>query len=241
MVPPSRWRSVIEAEKFMLELLFVRQNIRILFLGPAGSGKGTQSAKLAEKYGIPHISTGDLIRSEIKSASDLGKKVKSIVEAGQLVSDDIVNEIVKSKLEKSDSFILDGYPRTLEQAKFFAEYSSFDFVFNLTVPREQLIRRLTGRRMCSKEQDPNCKGNYHVELNPPREEGICDLCSSSLYQRKDDQLESIERRLNGYEAETGKPLEEFYSNQIQNFDASQSPEQVFQDLERALDLSQICS
>lgn len=205
---------------------------RILFLGPAGSGKGTQSARLAEKLGVEHISTGDLIRAEIKSGSELGNKVKAIVESGKLVSDDIVNEIVKSKVEKLDSFILDGYPRTLEQAKFFNSFSDFDFIFDLEVPKEVLVKRLSGRRMCTKTKDPSCKGMFHVEFTPPKQEGTCDLCGSALMQRKDDMPETIEARLNGYEAETGKPLNDFYANKnLIKMDGTQDPDKVFAEIE----------
>lgn len=206
-------------------------SLKILFLGPAGSGKGTQSARLAEELNIEHISTGDLIRAEIKSGSELGNKVKAIVESGKLVSDDIVNEVVKSKVEKLDSFILDGYPRTAEQAKYFDQFAKFDFIFDLLVPREALFERLTGRRMCSKTKDPNCKGTYHLKFNPPKQDNTCDLCGSELYQRKDDTKEAIEARLNGYEAETGKPLNDFYSkDNLIKVDGTQDPEKVFAEL-----------
>lgn len=207
---------------------------KILFLGPAGSGKGTQSAKLAEKFGIEHLSTGDLIRGEIKSGSELGNKVKAIVEAGELVSDDIVNEIVKAKVANLDSFILDGYPRTRGQAEFFADVSDLDYIFDLEVDREALVERLAGRRMCSKEHDKNCKGNFHTKFNPPKEEGKCDLCGSPLYQRKDDTEEAINKRLGGYEAETGAPLNEFYGSKVTKVNANRKPEEVFADIESKL-------
>lgn len=206
------------------------ENLKILFLGPAGSGKGTQSARLAEKFSLNHISTGDLIRGEIKSGSELGNKVKAIVEAGELVSDDIVNEIVKAKLEGQNGFILDGYPRTLEQAKFFASYNDFDFIFDLDVDRTKLLGRLTGRRMCTKTNKPDCNGMFHIEFNPPKVEGKCDLCGSDLYQRKDDNEETITRRLNGYDAETGKPLSEYYADKITKIDGNQPPDSVFDSL-----------
>lgn len=212
-----------------------KNTLAILFLGPAGAGKGTQSSKLAEAYDISHLSTGDLIRSEIKSGSELGNKVKSIVEAGELVSDDIVNEIVKNKISSLDSFILDGYPRTLEQAKFLDSYKKLDYIFDLKAPREALIKRLSGRRMCTKENDPNCKGMFHVEYNPPKEDGTCDLCGSPLFQRKDDQPEVIERRLDSYEEETGKPLTEFYANDnLIEINAMQAPDQVLKDIKDQL-------
>jgi len=208
--------------------------LRILFLGPAGSGKGTQSTKLAERFGLEHISTGDLIRAAIKSGSELGNKVKAIVEAGQLVSDDIVNEIVKNKIEKIDSFILDGYPRTLEQAKYISQFTEFDFIFDLGVPRETLVERLSGRRMCSKTNDVNCKAVFHASLNPPKQTDTCDLCGSALYQRKDDSPEAIDKRLSSYEDETGKPLNQFYGSKVTKIDGTQEPEEVFEKLEQQI-------
>jgi adenylate kinase len=211
------------------------KKMKILFLGPAGSGKGTQSARLAEKYKLEHISTGDLIRAEIKSGSELGNKVKAIVETGQLVSDDIVNEIVKNKTTSLENFILDGYPRTLEQAKFFNSFSNFNYIFDLEVPKEFLVERLSGRRMCTKTKDPNCKGAFHIKFTPPKKEGVCDLCGSELYQRKDDSLETIEKRLNSYDLETGIPLNNFYLNQnLIKIDGTQHPDKVFSDIENAL-------
>lgn len=208
---------------------YFMNKLRILFLR-AGSGKGTQSARLAENFQISHISTGDLIRSEIKSGSPLGQKIKAIVESGNLVSDDIVNKIVKMKLENSNSFILDGYPRTLEQAKFFATFSDFDFIFDLQIAKEFLFERLSGRRVCSKEKDPNCTGNYHIKFKIPLQDNICDLCGSSIYQRKDDSEESINKRLDTYELETGKPLTDFYASKIIAINANRNPDEVFEDI-----------
>jgi len=214
------------------------ENLRILFIGPAGAGKGTQAAKLAEEFKLEHISTGDLIRTEIKSESTLGKKVKAIVERGELVSDDIVNEIVKSKLKTSSRFILDGYPRTLEQAKFLAEVSPLDYIFSLSVRKEILVERLSGRRMCSKTKDPSCKGMFHVLFTPPKVESHCDLCGSELYQRKDDNPEIIEKRLSSYEAETGLPLTEFYNNyqagKFIELNAELSPDEVYKSITQPL-------
>lgn len=214
------------------------ENLRILFIGPAGAGKGTQAARLAEEFKLEHISTGDLIRTEIKSESALGKEVKAIVERGELVSDDIVNEIVKSKLKATNRFLLDGYPRTLEQAKFLAEVSPLDYIFALNVRKEILVERLSGRRMCAKTQDPSCKGMFHILFTPPKIEGRCDLCGSDLYQRKDDNPEIIEKRLNSYETETGLPLTEFYnkykSGKFIELDAELSPDEVYKNITQSL-------
>jgi adenylate kinase len=209
-------------------------NKKILFLGAAGSGKGTQSTRLAQKYNLAHISTGDLIRSEITSGSDLGNKVKSIVEAGQLVSADIVNKIVENNVANLEGFILDGYPRTLEQAQFFDTVAKFDSIFDLEVPKELLFERVTGRRLCTKTNKPDCNAVFHVSFNPPKEEGKCDKCGSDLYQRKDDMQESIEKRLDGYENETGKPLNEYYGSLVTKINGNQSSDAVFAEIESKL-------
>ena len=224
------------ARPTMLEFLLMSEKLqkKILFLGPAGSGKGTQSLRLAEKYNIKHISTGDLIRGEIKSGSDLGIKVKSIVEAGQLVSADIVNEIVKVNVGKLDGYILDGYPRTLEQAEFFDTVAKFDYIFDLDVPKETLYERLTGRRTCSKTKDKSCKGMFHIMFDPPKQDGICDHCGSELYQRPDDTQEAIKKRLDGYDLETGAPLSKFYGSRITKINGKQDPQKVFEDIESEL-------
>lgn len=200
---------------------------KILFLGPAGSGKGTQSVRLSDTFNIPHISTGDLIRAEIKSGSDLGNEVKAIVEAGKLVSDDIVNQIVKNKVSILDNFILDGYPRTLKQAEFLDKFAQFDVVFDLVVPYDTLMERLTGRLMCTKTNDKNCPGVFHRTLTPPKSSGKCDLCGSDLYQRKDDEPSIVDKRLKGYQAETGRPLGKFYKDKIIKIDGTRNPEEVF--------------
>ncbi len=217
-----------------------KKTTRILFLGPAGAGKGTQSARLAEAHGILHLSTGELIRAEIASGSELGNKVRAIVEAGALVSNDVVNEIVCKKLSSLDSFILDGYPRTLEQAKYLDSYTKLDYIFDLEAPREELIARLSGRRLCTKKNDASCKGSFHLSFNPAKQDGICDLCGSELYQRKDDALEVIEKRLNGYDAETGKPLGYYYSKQnLIKINAMRNPDEVYADIEAKLGLGAV--
>ncbi len=204
-------------------------NKRILFLGPAGAGKGTQAQRLSEALGILHLSTGDLIRAEIASNSDLGQQVRSLVESGALVSDDIVNEIVRHRISSLDSFILDGYPRTLEQAQYLDSYSHLDYIFDLEVPRDELVLRLSGRRLCSKTLDPNCKGSFHISYKTPRVDGICDLCGSALYQRKDDMLDVISKRLDSYESETGKPLRDYYSQQnLIKIQAIGNPDDIYQ-------------
>lgn len=180
----------------------------IIFLGKPGSGKGTYSTRVAEKLGIPHISTGDILRENINSKTKLGKEVEEIVNEGKLVPDEIVNKIVEERLKREDckkGFILDGYPRTMEQAKTLEGYKKVNKVLNIDVPDEVVIRRITTRRICKK-----CGAVYNLLTSPPKKEGICDKCSGELYQRKDDTEEEVKIRLKEYEKLT-KPLIEYYN------------------------------
>jgi len=186
--------------------------MNIILLGAPGSGKGTQALKISEKYDIPQISTGDILRAALKEGSPLGQKAKQYMEKGDLVPDEVVNEIIRERLGKDDclkGFILDGFPRNLEQAlaleKILAKLGKYiDFVILLEVDKASLIQRLSGRRTCR-----NCGKGYHIVNNPPKNEGICDSCSGILYQREDDKEETIAARLSVYEKETA-PLVKYY-------------------------------
>lgn len=183
-----------------------------ILLGAPGSGKGTQALKISEKYNIPHISTGDILRAALKEGTPLGQRVKQSMERGDLVPDEVVNEIVRERLEKKDclmGFILDGFPRNLKQAfaleEILAELDrNIDFVISLEASKSSLILRLSGRRTCQ-----NCGRGYYIAHNPPKNEGICDSCSGILYQREDDREETIAVRLSVYENET-TPLVKYY-------------------------------
>ncbi len=185
---------------------------RIVLLGPPGAGKGTHAKILSEHYEIPHISTGDLLRSQIQEGTSLGKRAKSFIDSGKLVPDDLVVDMVKDRLGKSDAangFILDGFPRTVEQAKALDEMlakrqTPLNLVLEFNTSEKVIINRLSGRRTCS-----NCNANYHIPNIPPKREGICDACGKPLVQRKDDQPETIRKRLKVYEDQTA-PLVEFY-------------------------------
>lgn len=180
-----------------------------IFLGPPGAGKGTLAAQVAEEYGIPQISTGDIFRENIKNQTELGKKVKAIMDAGGLVSDDVVLEIVEDRLKKDDcknGFILDGFPRTIPQAEAFEKLGIEVKVVNFEVDNELIIARLSNRRVCK-----NCKANFNVKFSPSKVEGICDKCGGELITREDDKLESITHRLEVYRSET-EPLIAFYRN-----------------------------
>lgn len=184
----------------------------IVMLGPPGAGKGTQAVRVAERYSIPHISTGDIFRAAIKEGTDVGLKAKSYLDAGELVPDSVVTEIVAERIEKDDcagGFLLDGFPRTLPQAEALDKILSeggcpLTAVVDLTVDREALIERLTSRRTCSE-----CGENYNLISKKTQKEGICDKCGGKLYQRDDDKRETIENRLAVYDEQTA-PLIQHY-------------------------------
>jgi adenylate kinase len=184
----------------------------IILLGAPGAGKGTHAKRLSSVLGIPHISTGDIFREEMEKNSDLGGEVRRYVESGELVPDEVVNMIVKRRLSQDDckkGFILDGYPRTLPQAMALEEIVKelslpLKKVINLIVSEEEIIRRLSGRRICR-----NCGAIFHIINMPPQKEGICDYCGGELYQRDDDTPEAIRHRLAVYHKQT-EPLIRFY-------------------------------
>lgn len=188
--------------------------MNILFMGPPGAGKGTQAENIVNEFGIPHISTGDAFRLAIKQGTPIGVKAKEFMDQGLLVPDDVTIGIVEERLQQSDcekGFLLDGFPRTLSQAEALDEIlarlnTGLDHVINLKVDREKLLARLTGRRICK-----NCGSTYHVIFNPPKQEGICDKCGGELYQRSDDNEESVGIRLDEYINKTA-PLLTFYEN-----------------------------
>lgn len=205
--------------------------MNLILLGPPGAGKGTQAAKIIEKYNIPHISTGDIFRENIKNGTELGKKAQEYMNAGQLVPDELVVEIATDRLTKDDckdGFLLDGFPRTVFQAealdKFLAERGSrIDNVLDIDVNREELMIRLTGRRVCSK-----CGASFHIVNIPPKQESICDVCGAELIQRKDDNEETAANRIEVYNKET-KPLIDYYekAGNISHIDGTTGLENVF--------------
>lgn len=205
--------------------------MNLILLGPPGAGKGTQAARIIEKYNIPHISTGDIFRENIKNGTELGKKAQEYMNKGQLVPDELVVEIATDRLTADDckpGFLLDGFPRTVFQAeeldKFLeARGSRIDHVLDIDVNREELMVRLTGRRVCSK-----CGASYHVVNIPPEKEGICDVCGAELIQRKDDNEETAANRIEMYNSET-KPLIDYYekAGNIFHIDGTTGLENVF--------------
>lgn len=187
----------------------------IIMLGAPGTGKGTVAGILTQKLGIPQVSTGDIFRKHIKEQTELGKLADKYISKGHLVPDDVTIDLVKSRLQEDDvknGIILDGFPRTVVQAealdKMLAEQGrKVDMVVNLTTPKEEIIERIINRRICS---NPECKTIYNLILNPPKVEGICDKCGSELIQRKDDNRETVEARLENYLNVTS-PLVEYYT------------------------------
>jgi adenylate kinase len=203
-------------------------------MGPPGAGKGTQAARLVEEFKIPHISTGDMFRAAVKEGTELGKQAKTCMDAGKLVPDEVTIGIVKERLAKADcekGFILDGFPRTVEQAvaldKILSELGlKLNCALNVAVPASELIRRAVGRRICKK-----CGATYHVEFKPSKKDGICDVCGGDLYQRADDSEATMKNRLSVYEEQT-KPLISYYEKEelYKEVDGSQSMDKVFQDI-----------
>jgi adenylate kinase len=188
--------------------------MNILFMGPPGAGKGTQAERITREFNIPHISTGDAFRLAMKQGTPMGLKAKEYVDQGLLVPDEITNGIVRDRLAEPDckqGFLLDGFPRTLAQARALDEMlgemgRKIDHVINLKVDRGLLLARLTGRRICK-----SCGSTYHVMFNPPTQEGICDKCGGELYQRSDDTEEKVGTRLDEYTSKTA-PLLDYYSS-----------------------------
>ena len=190
-----------------------------IFLGPPGAGKGSLAVKVAEDYKIPHISTGDIFRANIKAQTPLGVKVKAIIDSGSLVSDELTFELVKDRLAQDDcknGYILDGFPRTIPQAEMLEKLVNDVKVVNFEIKDEIVIRRLSTRRVCKA-----CGANFNVLTLPPKVEGVCDKCGGELYQRDDDKQESIMHRMDVYREQT-EPLINFYKNKgkITDLDAS---------------------
>ena len=205
--------------------------MKIIMLGAPGAGKGTQAMKIAEKYQIPHISTGDIFRANIKEGTELGKKAKSYMDQGQLVPDELTLELIMDRFQNPDcanGYVLDGFPRTTPQAEALTEAlakkgETIDYAINVEVPDENIINRMGGRRACLA-----CGSTYHIVYAPTRVEGICDRCGEKLVLRDDDKPETVKNRLNVYHNQT-QPLIEYYTRQgkLAEVDGTQSMEDVF--------------
>ncbi|MDF2843369.1 MAG: adenylate kinase [Herbinix sp.] len=208
--------------------------MKIIMLGAPGAGKGTQAKKLASKYGIPHISTGDIFRANIKNGTELGQKAKVYMDQGLLVPDELVVDLVVDRFKQADcenGYVLDGFPRTIPQAKALDEAleknkDAVEYAIDVDVPDEAIISRMAGRRACV-----GCGGTYHLVTIPPKTEGICDTCGAELILREDDKPETVEKRLKVYHDQT-QPLIEYYQgkNILRTVDGTQDLEDVFKDI-----------
>lgn len=212
--------------------------MKLILLGPPGAGKGTQAESIKEAYKLKHISTGDIFRKNMKENTALGIKAKEYVDKGQLVPDEITIAMVEDRLSQEDvreGFLLDGFPRSVSQAEALDDImlelsSKIDKVINIEVDKSILVGRAVGRRICK-----DCGATYHVEFNPPKQEGICDKCQGELYQRADDVAETVENRINIYETET-LPLVEYYTakGNLVTIKGDQAIDKVFSEIQTAL-------
>ena len=208
--------------------------MKIVLLGPPGAGKGTQAKSISNRYSIPHISTGDIFRKNISENTPLGIEAKSYMDNGQLVPDEVTINMVKDRLQQDDcknGYLLDGFPRTVHQAEALDNFltereESIDTALLIEVPKEFILERMTGRRVC-----PSCGASYHIKFNPPTNDGKCDLCGSDVIQRKDDTEETVKERLDVYENQT-QPLIDFYKNkkQLSVVDGTQAINEVFESI-----------
>lgn len=205
--------------------------MRIIMLGAPGAGKGTQAKKIAAKYGIPHISTGDIFRANIKNKTELGKKAKSYMDQGMLVPDELTVSLVMDRFQEPDAqkgYVLDGFPRTIPQAESLDEAlkksdSQIDYAVNVDVPDENIINRMSGRRACVK-----CGATYHLQYAAPKKEGVCDSCGEALILRDDDKPETVKKRLKVYHEQT-QPLIDYYAQKkvLKEVDGTQGLDEVF--------------
>lgn len=212
--------------------------MKVVMLGAPGAGKGTQAIKIAAKYEIPHISTGDIFRANIKNGTELGIKAKSYIDKGLLVPDDLTLELIMDRFTEDDcknGYILDGFPRTLAQAEALtkslaAKNDKIDFAVNVEVPDEKIVDRMSGRRACL-----NCGGTFHIKYNPPQEENVCDICGGKLAIRPDDMPETVQKRLDVYHSQT-QPLIKYYEEQgiLKTVDGTQDVNRVFEDILKAI-------
>ncbi len=212
--------------------------MKIIMLGAPGAGKGTQAKMIAETYKLPHVSTGDIFRANIKNNTDLGKEAKTYMDKGELVPDELTVRILLDRVAQADcanGYVLDGFPRTIPQAEVLdAELNKLgekvDYAIDVEVPDENIVKRMSGRRACLK-----CGATYHIVHIPPKTEGICDACGSELVQRDDDKEETVKNRLAVYHQQT-QPLIDFYSNKgvLKTVDGTKDSAEVFEDIKKIL-------
>lgn len=212
--------------------------MKIIMLGAPGAGKGTQASMIADEYKIPHISTGDIFRANIKNGTALGKEAKTYMDQGKLVPDELTVKILLDRVAEEDcrnGYVLDGFPRTIPQAEVLDSelgklHDGVDYAINVDVPDENIINRMSGRRACLK-----CGATYHIKYIPPKKEGICDVCGSELVLRDDDKPETVKKRLDVYHEQT-QPLIEYYTKKdiLKTVDGTVDPREVFKSIEKIL-------
>ena len=212
--------------------------MKIIMLGAPGAGKGTQAKQIASKYSIPHISTGDIFRANIKNGTELGKKAKEYMDQGLLVPDELTCDLVMDRIQEDDcanGFVLDGFPRTIPQAEALTNAldeigQKMDFAIDVDVPDENIVNRMSGRRACLE-----CGATYHIVAIPPKQEGVCDNCGSKLVLRDDDKPETVQKRLDVYHEQT-QPLIDYYNKAgiLKSVDGTQPMEKVFEDITKIL-------
>jgi len=208
--------------------------MKLVIFGPPSAGKGTQAQKLSKKYGIPQVATGDLLREHVAKKTPIGLKVKEILDAGKLGPDDLIVQMIKDRVSQPDcknGYLLDGFPRTMNQAKELEKMTDIDLVLNIVVDHKALVERAVGRRVC-----PKCSAVYHVKSNPPKKLGICDRCGSTLVQREDDKEETVQKRLKVYNDQTAPLIEHFRGKgKLVDIDGSRGIDGVFDQMVAAVD------
>ncbi len=207
--------------------------MKIVLLGAPGAGKGTQAKRISERYGVPHLSAGDILRNAASARTPEGMEAAGYMDQGKLVPNEVVLSIVKSEIQRlKKGFILDGFPRTIPQAESLGTFTELDTVINIEVDFALLLKRLTGRRSC-----PKCGAVYHILNNPPSTEGLCDKCGTELIQRKDDNEETVKKRIDTYVSLT-QPLIEYYKKKgiLRNVNGNGKIDQIFQEIAELLDL-----
>ena len=212
--------------------------MKIIMLGAPGAGKGTQAKRIAQRYGIPHVSTGDIFRANIKNGTELGMKAKAYMDAGNLVPDEITIGMLLDRIHEADcekGYVLDGFPRTIPQAESLTAAlkergEKMDYAIDVDVPDENIINRMSGRRACLA-----CGATYHIAYNPPKKEGVCDQCGEPLVLRKDDKPETVKNGLEVYHQQT-QPLIDYYKKEgiLAQVDGTQNMDQVFEDIVKIL-------
>lgn len=213
--------------------------MKIIMLGAPGAGKGTQAKQIAAKYSIPHISTGDIFRANIKNQTELGRKAKEYMDQGMLVPDELTLELIMDRFKNDDcknGYVLDGFPRTIPQAEALTkaladQQDAIDYAINVDVPDEAIVSRMSGRRACI-----NCGGTYHIKFNPTKKDGICDACGGELVLRDDDKPETVQKRLSVYHAQT-QPLIDYYEKQgkLKEVDGTRDMNDVFEAIIKILE------